>query len=64
MKQLKNKNRQYNQVPKRLGHLGSYQVITVLVKRAVYNSNKCKNTSLKLFFCFLEENALALLQGV
>lgn len=42
-KQLKNKNRQYNHV-KEAGASGSYQAITVLVKRAVYNSNKCKNT--------------------
>lgn len=64
MKQLKKKSRQYNQVPNRMEHLGSYQVIIVLVKRAVYNSNKCKNTSPKLFFCYLEKILLRLWQGV
>lgn len=45
-------------------HLGSYQVIIVLVKRAVHNSNKCKNTSLELFFCYLgkKKEAFELLQ--
>lgn len=65
MKQLEDKNRQYNQVPNRLEHLGSYRVIIVLVQRAVYNSNTCKNTSPKLFFCYLEKkNAFELLHGV
>lgn len=64
MKQLEKKSRQYNQVPNRMEYLGSYQVIIVLVKRAVYNSNKCKNTSPKLFFCYLEKILLCLLQGI
>lgn len=61
MKQLEKKSRQYNQVPNRMEHLGSYQVIIVLVKRAVYDSNKCKNTSPKLFFCYLEKNTFVLI---
>lgn len=65
MKQLEKKSRQCNQVPNRMEDLGSYQVIIVLVKRAVYNSNKCKNTSPKLFICYLgKKNAFELLQGI
>lgn len=63
VKQLAHRSRQYRQVPNRMEHLGSYQVIIVFVKGAVYNSNTCKNTSLELFFCYLgKRKALELLQ--
>lgn len=51
VRRLANKSRQCSQCQ-------SYQVITILVKRAVYNSNKCKNTSLELFFCYLGKKML------
>lgn len=61
VKQLAHESRQYSRVPNRMEHLGSYQVIIVLVKRAVHNSNKCKNTSLELFFCYLGKKKRRLL---